>query len=1008
MATSADNPQLDILAAATASTLQAAALRYAHYGLAVIPLNGKTPTIAGWQRAGIPGDRTIASWARTGKLKNVGLVCGINRLVVVDFDGWPAYEAFRERFPLEADTFTVATGSGRGAHVYLIVETPPDTIKAMRTPLGNVELKAGGQQVVAPPSIHPDTRRPYTVHHPADIRRVQDLAAIVDWIHALRGDTPPTSPGPPVRQPVTGSRAERYAAKAYNRLLDDLRRAGEGGRNDTLFKTGAQAFGMAAGGWPGLTADRIGADLRQIASAIGLGEREIDATLASARRAGAKQPRVLALPDRKSKHKPEPPARRRHAAGSGDGAQAVRYVSDDLTPAALAEHKTLLIVGPTGIGKTRAQADYVNSLPPSTRVTAMAQFRLLTQALHQVLPNSSHYEQSDAEHQRALAGVAQLVTSISSAARFNRQGDSVVMNDEVEGSLKFLATSSTFRANEAIVAWRSYKQTIATAGQFFGADANLSDIAAGVVERLRGPVTVKRYRPAAPRGKVSLLRSYYEAVAMIGRLLEQGRGQVYAPISSEKRSSDVADYFAERGWRVIKITRDTSNTAPVRAFCQDPAARRAYDLVVYDSAMGAGVDIPEPVFALVGIFDREPLAPEDGIQLVGRVRNASRRYAAVPPASEGYPTPTADELLADRLTRERWTARQLGVAPQDAGDYLELAQLWAAFEARAQHETARWRHHFTRRLQAGGYSVGENNARAPETFADAWKAWSDARAEQAWAFVRDAVGKALSDDRRDALRMAGVEITRDMHLANTRWHVENALGHDAVTERDRDLMKRRGLDGLYRLRDWLGGEDALIDDDRAQHDEGRPIHRRRYSTLARRTLAALFRLMSHDGTPEAQLAAFLSFFQTERPRADVEARYGALTSDRALALFRALGHRGNNALTVPGLCRWLLAYFGLKVNSRQVRTPDGRTMAYQLDADMLAYRLARARQAAALRLSKNVQVREKSTFLDTPAEPSPASPRPPLLPDVGAGAVLAALKAGRPVNPFARREPAHV
>jgi hypothetical protein len=56
----------------------------------------------------------------------------------------------------------------------------------MDTPIGNLELRADGCQVAAPPSIHPDTRRPYLVEQVSEILCVPDLGEVVEWIEAFK------------------------------------------------------------------------------------------------------------------------------------------------------------------------------------------------------------------------------------------------------------------------------------------------------------------------------------------------------------------------------------------------------------------------------------------------------------------------------------------------------------------------------------------------------------------------------------------------------------------------------------------------------------------------------------------------------------------------------------------------------------------------------------------------------------------------------------------------------
>lgn len=662
-------------------------------------------------------------------------------------------------------------------------------------------------------------------------------------------------------------------------------------------------------------------------------------------------------------------------------AKSFRYVSDDLTPDAIGRERTLLIAGPTGLGKTRAVADYANGLPADEHITAIAQYRLLTDALAGVLENAHHYEDADAARQQALGQVARLVTSISSLHKFERSGGLWIV-DELEGVLQFIVHSDTFKANGALAAYRALKTGIVSADQFIGMDANLSSIAIDFIKSLRGSVTVKRYRPLKPRGKIILLKNRAAAIHTIGKLLAHRRGAVYVPCSSEVTATDVADFYAEQGYRVLKITRDTSNTAIVQAAIRHQDARKNYDLIVYTSAMGAGVDIPEPVYAVVGIFDLTPLDPEHALQLFGRVRNARKHYAAVPPASDGYPTPTATELLADRIKREFWTAGQTGATPHVADDYLELLKLWSQSEERHRRESARWRFYFTRRLTDNGYTVQENGASAPKAFADGLDDWRQTRRDGEWDFVREADELALPDEEVDILRQRRVEITRELKLRNVRYKIETALAHNVVSEQDRDLMNPRKRASLFRLTDLFTDEDDLLKEDRLQSDEGRPLQKRRYQTLKRRLFSKLMRLVAIDGTPEAQFSTFLAFFEDEHTASEVAERFAAFTSDEAMRLFKALGHFGNNARTIPGLCRWLLDYFGLSLGSRRIGRADDRQMAYQLDADELAYRLERARRAAEMR-TKNVYPEHEYTFVVHPAtaqktaqnDPSP-SPQP--------------------------------
>ena len=141
--------------------------------------NGVTFTLKGTLKA---------DWHRAGLIQNVGLICGaISRnLVVLDLDGAAGYPAFAATFPHLTDTFTVATGGGVGRHVYFYTDRLPLSLKAMGTPIGNLELCANGRQVVAPPSIHPVTGQAYRVEQPLDILRVPHLDDLATWIESFK------------------------------------------------------------------------------------------------------------------------------------------------------------------------------------------------------------------------------------------------------------------------------------------------------------------------------------------------------------------------------------------------------------------------------------------------------------------------------------------------------------------------------------------------------------------------------------------------------------------------------------------------------------------------------------------------------------------------------------------------------------------------------------------------------------------------------------------------------
>lgn len=204
-----------------------AARRYAVLGLSVLPLRGKRPALPSWaefQRA--PASPvTLERWASAGRFHGVGIVCGAvsGGLVVLDLDGEAAYAAFTARFPHLVHTYTVATGSGRGYHLYFFPHTLPRSTRALRTALGNLELRADRLLVVAPPSAHPATGLPYRVHRPLDVLRVENLDDVAAWIERFKPGPLPSSrrfvhrrsatPNPHLIQALAGY----FLARGYRR-----------------------------------------------------------------------------------------------------------------------------------------------------------------------------------------------------------------------------------------------------------------------------------------------------------------------------------------------------------------------------------------------------------------------------------------------------------------------------------------------------------------------------------------------------------------------------------------------------------------------------------------------------------------------------------------------------------------------------------------------------------------------------------------------------------------------
>lgn len=143
-----------------------AALKYAHRGWAVFPLNGKKPF---WQSKGFKDATTnrklIRQWWTEHPTANLGIACDSARgPIVVDVDG-PDGDDFLSSLHLP-ETRMAQSRQGRrhlyfgpptnGSTVPRIIRLKPDGFNKV-----SVDILGDGGYVVAPPSVHPDTRRRY-------------------------------------------------------------------------------------------------------------------------------------------------------------------------------------------------------------------------------------------------------------------------------------------------------------------------------------------------------------------------------------------------------------------------------------------------------------------------------------------------------------------------------------------------------------------------------------------------------------------------------------------------------------------------------------------------------------------------------------------------------------------------------------------------------------------------------------------------------------------------------
>jgi hypothetical protein len=269
------------------------ALAYAHRGIPVLPLSGKLPRIP--KRAGGRGvhDATtdpdqIRRWWQHWPQANIGLRCGI-RFDVLDVDGQEGRHTLQQFLAQHAwqpiGGPRVRTGSG-GWHLYVTPTGLPDQVGV----LPHVDYRAADRYVVAPPSLHPETRQPYTwiASRGIDTPLGEVPVALLTLLLPRHVQRPPL---PSLRPAAPGHPYGRHALEEETAVVAS---AAKGTRNQQLWRSARNLYQLVAGGV--FEETEVEAALQRAAAQCGLlhdEPRATERTLKSARDLGLSQPRGI-------------------------------------------------------------------------------------------------------------------------------------------------------------------------------------------------------------------------------------------------------------------------------------------------------------------------------------------------------------------------------------------------------------------------------------------------------------------------------------------------------------------------------------------------------------------------------------------------------------------------------------------------------------------------------------------------------------------------------------------
>jgi hypothetical protein len=156
---------------------------YISLGLCPIPAAyGGKNAIVKWR--GLKNPTLIEGWFDGGRRPNVAIICGAasGNLVVLDHDDPAVYYQFWDTDQLERRTLVVRTGGGK-RQIYFRTPAP---VPSFKIPKLRLEVRAEGNIVIAPPSLHAADGR-YEFVNP-EVNRIAVVKDLIPTIWKVAGE----------------------------------------------------------------------------------------------------------------------------------------------------------------------------------------------------------------------------------------------------------------------------------------------------------------------------------------------------------------------------------------------------------------------------------------------------------------------------------------------------------------------------------------------------------------------------------------------------------------------------------------------------------------------------------------------------------------------------------------------------------------------------------------------------------------------------------------------------
>ena len=269
-----------------------AAQIYAGNGWRVIPIPFRTKraTLKDWPNKATFDEGQIRQWFHGGP-SNMAICTGQeSNLVVIDVDGQDGEQALKQLQSVHGplpQTLTSLTGKGR--HLFFLWPNGADIRNSAGKIGPNVDIRANGGYVLAPPSIHPSGAQ-----YRWDNERVSVAELPHQWVDLLaqpaQKERKEMTPQNTLPLPNGASQGVEYGRTALRDECGKVAMGTEGQRNTVFNGACLKVARVVAGGH--LDAFEAETALKEAARRAGLDEREIDATFRSGFTAGLQDPRT--------------------------------------------------------------------------------------------------------------------------------------------------------------------------------------------------------------------------------------------------------------------------------------------------------------------------------------------------------------------------------------------------------------------------------------------------------------------------------------------------------------------------------------------------------------------------------------------------------------------------------------------------------------------------------------------------------------------------------------------